>query len=363
MNTDRLSQHVKAYVAKLREHKNQLPEGLTDRQERKAFYSSYTRDRLLSLSAEEFTAYLSRLWAMLVWGNKQYYVDKVIAANGFDHIKAELANLVWGPDSMPKRWDAFRSQTKQIGPAMMSEILAHVHPNECMVWNRRAYVGLDYLGVPGLPRYNHQVTGKRYYGLCAVALEIAKVLRDAGVPEPDLLAVDYFIWDELQVVENLSAIHQPQTTVETPEETSAPETIPDFIHNEIRDKLAEIGTWLGFSTSIETRVAEGAQVDAVWEASIGNMGRVIYVFEVQTKGSVDSLMLNLLKARNNPAVQGVVAVSDRNQLEKIERQAKQVADLAKALRCWDYQEVLKVHANLEMVNEYINKLRLVPESF
>ena len=93
------------------------------------------------------------------------------------------------------------------------------------------------------------------------------------------------------------------------------------------------------------------------------MGRVIYVFEVQTKGSIDSLMLNLLKARNNPAVQGVVAVSDRDQLEKIERQAKQVADLAKSLRCWDYQEVLKVHADLEMVNESINKLRLVPESF
>lgn len=363
MNHDLLRQHVRAYAARLREHKDQLPDGLADRQERKAFYRSYTRDRLLSLSAEEFTAYLSRLWAMLVWGNKQYYVDKIIAANGFDHIKAALADFVWGRESTPIRWDAFRSRTKQIGPAMMSEILAHVHSNECMVWNRRAYVGLDYLGVPGLPRYNHQVTGKKYQGLCEVALDIAKVLRDAGIPEPDLLAVDYFIWDELQVVDNLSAIHQPPANVDTPEETAASETIPEFIHNEIRDKIAEVGTWLGFSTSIETHVAEGARVDAVWGASIGNMGRVIYVFEVQTKGSVDSLMLNLLKARNNPAVQGVVAVSDRDQLEKIERQAKQVADLAKALRCWDYQEVLKVHANLEMVNEYINKLRLVPEAF
>jgi hypothetical protein len=35
---------------------------------------------------------------------------------------------------------------------MMSEILCHVHPAACMLWNRRAYVGLNYLGVPDLPR-------------------------------------------------------------------------------------------------------------------------------------------------------------------------------------------------------------------
>jgi hypothetical protein len=45
--------------------------------------------------------------------------------------------------------------------------------------------------------------------------------------------------------------------------------------------------------------------------TIGNMGRVIFVFEVQTKGSIDSLILNLLKSLNNSSVQGVVAVSDK----------------------------------------------------
>ena len=362
MKMDLLKRHVDSYATKHTKHKEKMLEDLAERKERKAFFSSYSKDRLKLLSEEEFTAYFSRLWAMLVWGNKQYYVDKIIDENGFEKIKSELADLIWGDEDISIRWDRFRSRTKHIGPAMMSEILAHVHPEKCMVWNRRAYVGLDYLGVTGLPRYSHQVTGKKYQALCSTSLQIAEILEKAGIPEPDLLTVDYFIWDELQVVDNLSTLHRIPVTNNL-NDSDEEETIPEFIHNEIRDKLAEIGAWLGFKTSVETKVADGARVDAVWESSIGNMGRVIYVFEVQTKGSIDSLMLNLLKARNNPAVQGVVAVSDLVQLEKIERQSKQVADLARALRCWDYQEVLKVHESLELANEYINKLRLVPESF
>src|SRR3546814_2661804 len=73
----------------------------------------------------------------------------------------------------------------------------------------------------------------------------------------------------------------------------------EFIHNEVKDKLADIGQWLGFSSKTEVKVADGSVVDTVWESTIGNMGRVIYVFEVQTKGSIDSLLMNLLKALNN----------------------------------------------------------------
>jgi hypothetical protein len=90
------------------------------------------------------------------------------------------------------------------------------------------------------------------------------------------------------------------------------------------------------------KVAEGSKVDTIWESTIGNMGRVIYVFEVQTKGSIDSLLLNLLKALNNPAVQGVVAVSDSLQLEKIQKQAAHVGDLSKKLKWWDYKKVIEI---------------------
>ncbi len=93
------------------------------------------------------------------------------------------------------------------------------------------------------------------------------------------------------------------------------------------------------------------------------MGRVIYVFEVQTKGSIDSLILNLLKSLNNSAVQGVVAVSDIIQLEKIKKHASSVGDLGNKLKYWDYKEVLDNHEALSAVNESINRLGLVPQGF
>lgn len=122
--------------------------------------------------------------------------------------------------------------------------------------------------------------------------------------------------------------------------------------------------WLGFTADTEVKVAEGAVVDTVWEASIGNLGRVIYVFEVQTKGSIDSLIMNLLRSLNNPAVQGVVAVSDTKQIDRIKREAAGFHQLREKLKYWDYTDVLEVHDALELegVNESINSLGLLPQS-
>lgn len=110
-------------------------------------------------------------------------------------------------------------------------------------------------------------------------------------------------------------------------------------------------------------IAAGSKVDTIWEATIGNLGRVIYVFEVQTKGSIDSLIINLLKSLKNPAVQGLVAVSDKSQIEKIKAHSRDVGGLHGKLKFWDYEEVLEVHEALASVNEAINGLGLVPESF
>src|SRR5258708_21367368 len=112
---------------------------------------------------------------------------------------------------------------------------------------------------------------------------------------------------------------------------------PGFMQKAVGDKLRSIGQWLGFMAQMERKVSDGSKVDAVWESTIGNMGRVIYVFEVQTKGSIDSLMMNLLKSLNNPAVQGAIAVSDKKQLLTIEKHAAGVRELLDKLRCSDYE--------------------------
>ena len=134
----------------------------------------------------------------------------------------------------------------------------------------------------------------------------------------------------------------------------------NFIHNDIRDKLADIGSFLGFRSEVEKKVADGAIVDAIWEVTIGNMGRVIYVFEVQTSGSIDSLVLNLMKAKNNKAVQGIVAVTDEKQIEKIKKEVSSLP-IKNEIKYWNYEEVLRIYESLLFVNESINNLGLVPK--
>jgi hypothetical protein len=309
--------------------------------------------------------YISQLWAMRIWSNKRYMVEKMVNENGFEKLKAELATLVWGGDSIEFRWDKFRLNVRHVGPAMMSELLCHVHPDTCMLWNRRAYVSFRYLEIGDLPRYDYQLTGKRYVELSKDARQIASEMSAMGAGSVDLLTVDYFLWDELQVEDNLTNIYKKDPPAKPPEEPvgKLDAEIAEFVHNDVKDKLADIGQWLGFKPRTEVKVAEGAVVDTVWEATIGNMGRVIYVFEVQTKGSVDSLILNLLKSMNNPAVQGIVAVSDANQLEKIRKEASEVKGLGEKLKYWNYTQVLDVHESLQEVYAAINKLGLVPEGF
>lgn len=364
MNKVLLRKHLESYRQTIEHEDEKTREERAERASRVEYYQSWTADRLQTMSPEDFYEYISKLWAMLIWGNKQYVVDRLIEDNGLDTLRSELKLLVWSKDELPSRWDRFRKKIKGMGPATISEILGHTHPEECALWNRRAYVGLNYLGVEGLPRYDYQVDGKRYVELCETVREIAEAMEEAGLKDHNLLAADYFIWEELQVEKNLSEVTRKSSPIEMSQEVAKADAVTaEFIHDEVKQKLADIGQWLGFASKNEVKVADGSIVDTVWESTIGNLGRVIYVFEVQTKGSIDSLLLNLLKALNNAAVQGVVAVSDEAQIEKIRKHAAGVPGLKEKLRYWDYTDVLATHESLEGVNQSINALGLVPQGF
>jgi hypothetical protein len=353
MNIDLLKKHVQNFAIRIKENSEQYQREILERKTQCDFYQSFTQDKIQEMSELEIYEYLSSLWAMLMWGNKHYVVDKIIEQNGVSQFRTALGDLVWGSDDIGKRWDSFRKKIKGMGPAMTSEILCKAHPEEFMIWNRRAAVGLSYLEAEQLPRYDYQVTGEAYKWLCSAAKQIAKEMKVAGIPDTSLLAVDYFIWSELSL--------EKSPIGKGPAPLDPSDLI--FVHDEIRDKLRDIGEWLGFSAKTEQTVSAGAKVDTIWEATIGNMGRVIYVFEVQTKGSIDGLLINLLKSLKNPAVQGIVAVSDGAQLEKIKKHAHDLKELSSALKYWNYEEVLKTHERLQFVYETINKIGLVPEGF
>ena len=365
MNTQLIKQHIIDYKKWLQSNKELAQQEQAERTKLSLKYQTYTKEKMLAMTEDDIYEYIAPLWAMLIWGNKQYVIDKLIADNGLEQLKRQLANLIWGIEKIENRWDDFRKKIKGMGPAMMSELLCKTHPNNYLLWNRRALIAFDYLGIPNLPRYDYQFNGKMYASLCEQGKVISKVMQEEKIFSTDLLAVDYFIWQELQVQSNLSKLiigDNPSKEVAEQIE-KAPKNEAEFIHNDIRDKVADIGRWLGFNAEVEKKVATGAVVDTVWEVTIGNMGRVIYVFEVQTSGSIDSLILNLIKAKNNKAVQGIVTVTNQKQIEKIKKEIGGVNQISEELKFWDYSEVLKIHESLQYVNESINELGLVPSGF
>lgn len=358
MNVQKLNAVIYSFLKKQKLNYIYYEEHWTERMERRNYYQSFTEAKLLEMTEEDFFEYISKLWSMLIWGNKKYVVDKLIADNGFDALKKQLAELLYGTSPIEKRWDLFLKSVKGMGPATISELLTYSNPQEYVIFNKTTILCFGYLDIPDMPKYNYQYTGKKYKEVCTIAKEIAQELKKSGAENYDLLAVDYFLWDELLPLAEKKSAETPVS------ESNKPSTVSDSksLHDEIKEKLVAIGELLGFDSRSEVKITTGAVVDAVWEAKIGNMGKAIYVFEVQSKGSIDSLILNLKKAQSNAAVQAVVAVADEEQLAKIIQESDGVID-EKSLRTWDSEDVLSVYDALVRAHESINKLALVPESF
>lgn len=359
MNTQKLDSAISEFIKKRKSNTAYYEENWTERKERREYYQSFTKDKLIAMNEDAFLEYISKLWSMLIWGNKKYVVDKLIADNGFVTLKEQLAELLYGTSPIELRWDGFLKSIKGMGPATISELLTYANPQEYAIFNKTTILCYGYLDISGMPKYNYQYTGKKYMEVCAVAKEISKGLKEAGSDDYDLLAVDYFMWDEI-----LPLAEKKSPEAATVSEVKKAVTVNESksLHDEIKEKLVAIGELLGFDSRSEVKITTGAVVDAVWEAKIGNMGKAIYVFEVQSKGSIDSLILNLKKAQSNAAVQAVVAVADGEQLAKIIRESAGVIE-EKSLRTWESEDVLAVYDSLVRAHESINKLALVPESF
>lgn len=355
MNNQRLKDIIKKY--KKRYSTLTDIEVINERNERMQYYQGWTKERIKKMTSDEFVEYIGKLWSMIVWGNKKYIADKIIEINGFDKVKKYLIDLLYGNNDIERRWNDFYNNIKQIGPSSMSELLSYINPNEYVICNKVTCECFKYLGVEKVPTHNYQYTGTNYKRLCDIGKQIQQEMLKEEISNVNLLLVDYMFWDIVYPM----AKKKVEQVVE--EEIQIEKDTKQFIHSDIINQIVEIGQWLGFESKSEVKIADGAVVDAIWQAQIGNMGKVIYVFEVQTHGSIDSLILNLQKATNNFAVQAIVAVSDEKQIEKIKRESKGIVSIEAKLKTWNYIEVMEMHDCLERSNEIINSLGLVPDSF
>ena len=354
MNVSKIEKSIKLYQNYLKQN-NQAKIDLISRKERIAFYQGVDKQGLLNLNEDEFTEYIGKLWASAMYGNKKYIVDKMIDSNtDFITLKKMLTEFLYGSQEVSLRWDKFLKEAKFFGPSYMSELLGYIYPNEFALANLQVIKALDYLEMEGLPQYNYQFTGKKYLEICNAVKELATNLSSAGINCENLLAVDYYLWEvtRLNVEDIAREVEDPIKPISNKDQ--------EFVHKEIIEKIVLIGGMLGFDAKSEFKVATGAVVDAVWRINIGNMGEIKYIFEVQTKGNIDSLILNLQKANNYKSVQAVVAVSDAQQLQKIKNESEGINSL-KDLKYWDYLDVLKVYDSLNDAMTSINKLGLIPK--
>lgn len=173
MNRTKLESAISAFVKNKKANAAYYDDNWTERNERKAYYQSFTKDKLLAMTEEDFFEYMSRLWSMVMWGNKRFVVDKLIADNGFDALKKQLAELLYGTVQFEKRWNTFLKSVKGMGPSTISELLTYTNPNEYILFNKTTILCYSYLDVPDMPKYNYQYTGKKFAEVCAIAKEIS----------------------------------------------------------------------------------------------------------------------------------------------------------------------------------------------
>ena len=80
-NKEKYEKQLDLYIKKINEN-NQAQSELEERETRKNYYKCYDYEKILKMDEEEFYEYISKLWAMIIWGNKEYIINKYINDNG-----------------------------------------------------------------------------------------------------------------------------------------------------------------------------------------------------------------------------------------------------------------------------------------
>ncbi len=318
---------------------------------------------LNSFSENDFIELFARLWSSSMFKNVVYRANKIITANGLEKIASEIEHLLDRNAPVEKRFNRFIKSIKYLGAATATEIMCLNEPSKCGIWNTKSIQGLIRLDLIDLLGFKHMlINGSQYEKFNQLSKEIGDILIKLGVEQElnkhgiasvDLMIVDHFLYS-ISVSEEAKIEKQKRDS----------DLGFEFIHNDVRDKVAQIGDFLGFDYEVEFKIAHGAQVDVIWRTKIGNLGIVTYVFEVHKSGSIDSLILNLMKALKNPTVHKVIAISDREQLNQIEKETEELDEkFRRMLVLWDVIDVIDAWEKLKDVNELIGKLGLTADPF
>jgi len=93
MNSQILIRHIKHFIEDMKENPDRFNKDYKERLLMVDYYQSFTREKIIAMTEQDIYEYISQLWAMLIWGNKHYVVDKIIEENGLENLKNNLASI------------------------------------------------------------------------------------------------------------------------------------------------------------------------------------------------------------------------------------------------------------------------------
>lgn len=332
-------------------HEERFSVDTKERNDRIAYFDSIRKSKF---DEALFSQAIKKLWASQIFVNKDYLVNKIINFNGLKKLSEAFRLLNNNKIKPEKRYLYFMENIKGMGPSMVTEYLCHIDPQKAGIWNNVARKALSWLEADEIAYTKYKISEVEYRAFNAFTTELASELKKIGIKNPDLLLVDYFLWEiwDKHAKNEAGRVSKLQLPLISNKSR----------HDELKEKIFQIGLWLGFDPETEKLVSSGAEIDVLWRTRIANLGTLSYVFEVQDKGSIDSLLLNLQKAQKNPTVQKLVVVSDLKQIEKIKKELQDLPEgFRRVIAFWEDLDVDKTHENLEQVSASISKLTLVED--
>lgn len=221
-----------------------------EREERVAFFKSLLNKKHIDkLTEDEFGRIIESLWASQIWGNKEYLINKLLKDNGLPKIREELKKLLYGMQPLSERFDSFRRNIKGLGPSSITEILTHVFPDKCSMWNVKPKTVLPFLKMKTLlpdKVYKYSITGKEYIKCNQILGLIRNELKDFGFKKPDFMDVDYFLFFIFDEAIPQVPIERKEPEIPTPEIKE----IEIRTHTDAQGVLIELGNLLGYDTYV-----------------------------------------------------------------------------------------------------------------
>jgi hypothetical protein len=117
--------------------------------------------------------------------------------------------------------------------------------------------------------------------------------------------------------------------------------------------LVEIGICLGFYAETEFEY-----YDVVWRENEKNQ-RISHIFEVQSKGNIDSAFAKLKRAYEAQRSRPFLIISTEKDLRRARQSlVREFQDIADKIRIFTFAEIQQVHQNLAGISEIMKEFLL-----